>query len=199
MGSVTARELAYRGTKVIGVADIDGYYLRREGFDIEKLAKHVEKRRTLSGFNGINKDKVSREEFFAAKCDIVVPAAAEMAIDGDMARNLKCRILAEAANGPCTSEADAFLRQHEREIMTIPDILCNAGGVIVSYFEWVQGIQMYFWTAEEVDSRLQQLIRRAFLLTHSYARKHQIDMRSAALVLGIRKVGNEKATRGLYP
>lgn len=199
VGSVTALELHKRGVKIVGVADITGHYIRESGFNIPEMIEYVDKHRTLDGYDGIDKDTVSKDDFMTHQCDILVPAAMEMQITGENAPKLKCKILAEGANGPCTEEADLYLREHKDDIFVIPDILCNAGGVIVSYFEWVQGIQMYFWTAEEVDNRLQQLIRRAFLTTLYYSRSNDVDMRTAALVLGIQKVGQEKAVRGLFP
>lgn len=199
VGSVTAKELHARGVRIVGVADVTGHYARREGYDIPALIAHAEANGNIAGFPGIAAEKVTREEFFALDCDIAVPAALEMQINEAVARTLKCRILAEGANGPCTSDADLFLRQHPKQIFVIPDILCNSGGVIVSYFEWVQAIQMYFWTAEEVDARLQQLIRRAFLKTNHVAQSRGMDMRTAALILGIQDVAREKAVRGLYP
>lgn len=199
VGSVTAKELHERGCRICGVADVTGHYFRREGYDVPDLLAWVAKNRTLVGYPGIDAEKTSREEFFTQAVDIVVPAAMEMQVDGGIARKLKCRILAEGANGPCTREADEFLRDQSNGIFVIPDILCNAGGVIVSYFEWVQGIQMYFWSAEEVDNKLQQMIRRAFLQTLTFAKQKKIDMRTAALSIAVQKVGAEKQARGLFP
>jgi glutamate dehydrogenase (NAD(P)+) len=199
VGSITALELHRRGTKVIGVADITGHYFRKEGYDIPAMVDYIDKHRSLAGYPGLEGDKVSRDEFLVQKCDILAPCAMEMQITGEVARKLQCKVVAEGANGPCTEEADLYLRAHKDDIFVIPDILCNAGGVVVSYFEWVQGIQMYFWTAEEVDNRLQQLIRRAFLTTLAYSRNNNTDMRTAALTLGVIKVGQEKAMRGLFP
>lgn len=199
VGSVAAAGLAALGTKITGVADITGHYLRKEGYDIPALIEHVQEKGVLTGFPGIDAEAVTKEEFFAAECDILIPAAMELQLTGEMARNLKCRIFAEAANGPSTPEGDIYLREHKEDIFVIPDILCNAGGVVVSYFEWVQGIQMYFWTAEEVENRLQQLIRRAFLRTLTIADRLKVDMRTAALILGVEDVGKEKFVRGLFP
>jgi len=199
VGSISAKELQDRGTRITGVADVSGHYFRKAGFDIPDLILHTSRNPTLANYPGIANDKVTREEFYAMPCDIAVPGAMELQINGETARNLKCRILAEAANGPCTPEADKYLREHSKEIFVIPDILCNSGGVIVSYFEWVQGIQMFFWSAEEVDNKLQQMIRRAFLTTLSFSVSHKCDMRTAALSLGVKKVGTEKHVRGLFP
>lgn len=199
VGSVVAAQLYARGTRIIGVADASGHYLRPSGFHVPDLIEHMETHKTLAGFEDIEKDMVNREEFFTTQCDIVIPAALEMQIDGHIARNLKCRILAEGANGPCTTEGDLCLRERSDEVFVIPDILCNAGGVIVSYFEWVQDLQMYFWSPEEVDSRLQQMIRRAFITTYYHAQSLKKDMRTGALALGVERIGKEKVWRGLYP
>ncbi len=199
VGSVTARELFERGCLVTGLGDVSGHYYRKSGFDVADVMKHTETHRTLEGYPGIANDKVTLEEFFAQECDIMAPCAMELQVTGEMAKKLKCKIFAEGANGPCHPEADMILREAKDDIFVIPDILCNSGGVIVSYFEWVQGIQMYFWTAEEVDNKLQQLIRRAFLHTLSYSNVQSVDMRTAALCLGIQKAGQEKVWRGLYP
>lgn len=199
VGSVTVQALHARGTKILGVADVSGHYFRKEGFDVPKLIAHMESNKTLANFENIAADHILKEEFFAQPCDIMVPGAMEMEITLDIAKKLKCRILAEAANGPCTEEADLYLRQHKNDIFLIPDILCNSGGVIVSYFEWVQGIQMFFWSAEEVDNKLQQIIRRAFITTLNFSKSRGYDMRTSALSIGVRKVANEKYQRGLFP
>ena len=199
VGSVTARELAARGVKVVGVADISGHYLRADGYNIPELIAYSEKNKSLAGYPGIDAEKVSKDDFLTAKCDILAPSAMEMQITGELAPKLQCRILAEGANGPCDTAADQYLRQHQDDIFVIPDILCNSGGVIVSYFEWVQGIQMYFWSGEEVDSKLQQIIRRAFITTHNYGDSIKADMRTAALCLGVKRCGEEKVWRGLFP
>lgn len=196
VGSVAAIELHDRGVKIVGVGDASGHYLCPAGVDPRKLLEHAEHHnRTIEGHPGL--EKCTREEFFAAQCDIAVPAALERQIDAKIAGLLKCRILAEGANGPTTNEADEVIDQ--KNILVIPDIVCNAGGVIVSYFEWVQDIQMFFWSAEEVDVRLQQLIRRAFLGVYHFAKKNNHSMRRAALILGVRETAREKAIRGLYP
>ncbi|MGF1571556.1 MAG: Glu/Leu/Phe/Val dehydrogenase [Sumerlaeia bacterium] len=195
VGSVAAIELHQRGCTIKGIADVSGCYLSDNGIDPVKAVEYLQSHSTLEGFQGL--EKVTIKEFFTTKCDIIVPAALERQIDEEIARGLQCRLIAEGANGPCTTEADKVIEASE--IMLIPDILCNSGGVIVSYFEWVQDIQMFFWTAEEVDVRLQQLIRRAFISVHRTSERHNVNMRKAALILGVGKTGNEKAVRGLYP
>ena len=131
-------------------------------------------------------------------CEILVPAALERQITGDNAAKIQCRILAEAANGPTTPEADAILDQRP-EIFLIPDILCNAGGVIVSYFEWVQDLQSFFWTETEVMDKLFRILEGAFIETLTLSRKQKMPMRAAALSLGIKRVQEAKRIRGLFP
>jgi glutamate dehydrogenase (NAD(P)+) len=196
VGSVAATEMHLRGTKIMGVADASGHYLSGSPIDPIELTRYAsENNNCVQGYAGL--EEVTKAEFFAAECDIIVPAALERQIDAEIAKTLKCRILAEGANGPVTNEADDVL--DDSDIVIIPDILCNAGGVIVSYFEWVQDMQMFFWSAEEVDSRLQQLIRRAFMTVWQYAEANKLNMRKAGLVIGVRETAREKAVRGLYP
>lgn len=187
-----------RGVTVTGIADVSGHYYRKEGFNIDAMLGLSAKHGTLEKIPGMAADKVTRDEFMTMPCDILAPCALERQITGETAAKLQCRILAEGANGPCTSEADAVLRERQ-DIFVIPDILCNSGGVIVSYFEWVQGLQMFFWSAEEVDNRLRQKIVRAFISTQNIARDRKIDMRTAALVKAVTRVTQETEARGLYP
>ena len=130
---------------------------------------------------------------------MLVPAALERVIDAKVAANLKCRVLAEAANGPTTPDADLVLEKRQDEIFLIPDILCNAGGVIVSYFEWVQDLQQLFWEEEEVTRREYQILDRAFEAMVKRARADKIPHRTAAMAIGVEKVRAAKDTRGLFP
>ena len=134
----------------------------------------------------------------ALPCDIRVPAALERVIDAPMAQRLRCRVLAEAANGPTTPDADTVLAQRP-EIFVLPDILCNAGGVIVSYFEWVQDLQQFFWDEAEVKTRLESVLERAFTAVMARAAKDGVTHRTAAMAIGVAKVRDAKATRGLFP
>jgi len=152
--------------------------------------------RTIEGFAGA--EHVTNEELLELPCEILVPAAMERQITGANAAKIKCRILAEAANGPTTPEADAILDQRE-EIFILPDILCNAGGVIVSYFEWVQDLQSFFWTETEVMDKLFRILEGALVQVLALSRKQKVSMRMAALSVGIKRVQEAKKIRGLFP
>jgi glutamate dehydrogenase (NAD(P)+) len=160
------------------------------------VQQHLAAHRTLAGFTG--GEPITQEELLTLKCDILVPAAMERQITAQNAAKLQCRILAEGANGPTTPEADAILEQRP-DIFLIPDILCNAGGVVVSYFEWVQDLQSFFWDEAEIMSKLYRILENAFRQTVNMARDRQISMRMAALSLGIQRVYEAKQKRGLFP
>jgi glutamate dehydrogenase (NAD(P)+) len=196
VGAVTAFSLAKYGAKVIGVSDAFGGLHNGNGIDLWALEKHVAEKKTVKGFSGA--DAISNDQLLLLPCDILVPAAMERQITGDNAAKIKCRILAEAANGPTTPEADVILDQRE-EIFLIPDILCNAGGVVVSYFEWVQDLQSFFWTETEVMDKLFRILEGAFIQTLNLSRKQKISMRMAALSLGVKRVAEAKQIRGLFP
>ena len=196
VGSVVAKELHRRGCKIIAVADSSGGIYNAQGLEPADIKNYTMKHSLLKGYS--KGDEISNEELLTLPCDILVPAAIELQITERNAAKLQCRILAEAANHPTSLEGDKILKQRDG-IFLIPDILCNAGGVIVSYFEWVQDVQRYFWTAEEVDRQLQSIIKRAFHQVVKLSRDRKEDMRTAALMLGIERVATEKHIRGLYP
>ncbi len=196
VGSVVAQELADRRALIVAVGDATGAVTNKAGLDVVGLAKHVQATGGVSGFP--EADALDDTELLTMECEILVPAAMERVITEDNAPNLRCRILAEGANGPTTLGADRILKERD-EIFLIPDILCNAGGVTVSYFEWVQGIQMFFWDEEEVSRRLKALMSDAYARCAAFAQAESCDMRTAALVLGIQSIGREKSERGLYP
>ena len=194
VGSVVVKELANAGVKIIGVADRTGGFYDGEGLPVDRLMELANKNHSLEGCP--YGDKVTNAEILELKCDILVPAALEMQITNENAGRLQCRILAEGANGPTTLEADKII--HEKGIFLIPDILANAGGVVVSYFEWVQDLQNFFWTEEEVNKKLRDILIKAFheVLGMSVLRK--VDMRLAALMIGIDRVARAMLWRGLY-
>ena len=194
VGSVAVKELANIGVKVIGVSDRTGGFVDPKGLPVDKLLEVAYKNHSLEGCP--YGDKISNEELLELKCDVLVPAAMEMQITKANAGRLKCRILAEGANGPTTPEADAILRGND--VFVIPDILANAGGVVVSYFEWVQDLQNFFWTEEEVNKKLREILVKAFDEVLNMSRKHAVDMRMAALMIGIDRVSRAMLWRGFY-
>ena len=196
VGSVAAQTLDSYGAKIIAVSDVFGGVINPAGLDLQKLARHVAEKRTIKGFT--EGDAISNEDLLTTPCDILVPAALERQITEKNAAKIKCRILAEAANGPTTPDADAILAQRD-DICILPDILCNSGGVIVSYFEWVQDLQQLFWTEVEVNSRLERLLEMAFQQVVKRAAAERIANRTAAMSIGVEKVWAGKRLRGLFP
>jgi len=194
VGSVVAKELAAIGIKVIAVSDRTGGFYDAHGLSVERLLEVADKNHSLEGCP--YGEKITNQELLELKCDILVPAALEMQITKDNAARLQCRILAEGANGPTTLEADAVLK--EKGVFLIPDVLANAGGVVVSYFEWVQDLQNFFWTEEEVNKKLRDILVKAFHQVLNMSRKQKVDMRLAALMIGIERVARAMLWRGLY-
>jgi glutamate dehydrogenase (NAD(P)+) len=196
VGSVTAFSLARYGAKVIAVSDVNGGIHNAKGLDLRKLEKYVAEKKTVAGFP--ESEPVTNEQLLSLPCEILVPAALERQITEANAGKIKCRILAEAANGPTTPEADVILNQRP-EIFIIPDILCNAGGVVVSYFEWVQDLQSFFWGETEVVDKLFRILETAWTQILNTSRKEKISMRLAAMSLGVKRVQEAKRVRGLFP
>ncbi len=196
VGSVTAAALAARGAKVLGVADHTACYFDPKGLDVPALLRHAAVAGKLAGFS--NELAFDPAALLEQPCDILVPAAMERVIDGATAQRLQCRVLAEGANGPTTPDADAVL-QLRPEIFVIPDILCNAGGVIVSYFEWIQDLQQFFWDEAEVNDRLYRALQRAFVQVLDRAAREKVSNRTAAMAIGVAKVRDAKRVRGLFP
>jgi glutamate dehydrogenase (NAD(P)+) len=195
VGGVAARLLWREGCLIVGVSDAGGGVYSSRGLDIRQLEAHVAESGSVAGFPGT--DAVKGAELLELPCDILIPAALGSQIRGDNADRIKASIVAEGANGPTTPEADAILR--DRGVTVIPDILCNAGGVVVSYFEWVQGLQYYFWRESEITTRLQEVMTRAFNRVWAIAQKEGTDLRTAALMHGVRRVADAFRLRGLYP
>jgi glutamate dehydrogenase (NAD(P)+) len=194
VGSVAVKELAGIGVKVIGVSDRTGGFFDPNGLPVDKLLEVAYKNHSLEGCP--YGERISNEELLELKCDVLVPAALEMQITKSNAGRLQCRILAEGANGPTTPEADVIL--HDKGVFVIPDILANAGGVVVSYFEWVQDLQNFFWTEEEVNKKLRDILVKAFHEVLNMSQKHAVDMRLAALMIGIDRVARAMLWRGFY-
>jgi glutamate dehydrogenase (NAD(P)+) len=194
VGGVTCQELAMRGVKIVAVSDRWGAIKDPRGIDVAKLQRHIAEGKLLKDFPA---EPVDPLEMLTLPCTVLVPAALERQITGENAAKLKCRILAEGANGPTTPEADKVLESSD--IFVVPDVLCNAGGVTVSYFEWVQDIQQLWWDEGQVNRRLEELMLKAFTQVTTLARSRKLPMRTAALSLGVQRVAKEKTKRGLYP
>jgi glutamate dehydrogenase (NAD(P)+) len=195
VGSIVCHELAMRGIKIIAVGDRYGAIRNDHGIDVGALARHMATGKLLRDYPEAG--QIAPEDLLTTPCTILVPAALERVISGENAGRLSCRLLAEGANGPTTPDADAILK--DSDIFIIPDVLCNAGGVTVSYFEWVQDLQRFFWTEQEVNQKLESLMLGAFARVRDMARQRRLTTRTAALSLGVLKVAGEKDRRGLYP
>jgi glutamate dehydrogenase (NAD(P)+) len=197
VGSYAAFGLHQFGLKVIAVSDHTGALYDANGLDIPALMRHASQHGSIAGFS--NELHFDPGELLTLSCDVLVPAAMERVIDAKVAENLKCRVLAEGANGPTTPDADLVLAKRQDEIFLIPDILCNSGGVVVSYFEWVQDLQQLFWEEEEVTRREYQILDRALDQMLARAKADKIPHRTAAMAIGVEKVRAAKNTRGLFP
>ncbi len=194
-GGIAARFLAEHGARVIAVSDSRGGVVNKRGLDIHRAILHKERTGALRGLAGTS--AIANEELLELPCDILIPAALENQITGQNAERVRARIVAEAANGPTTPRADEIL--HRRGVFLLPDILANAGGVTVSYFEWVQDLQSFFWDEQAVNTRLQQIMQRAFHEVLETSKKRRVDMRTAAYVLAVGRVADATLTRGLFP
>ncbi len=197
VGSIAAEQLRRFGARIIGVSDHTGGVYNAHGLDVDQLLAHQNQHGHLGEFNH-NCERITNEQLLELDCDVLIPAALECQITEKNVGKLRCKILAEAANGPTTTEADAVLRERD-DIFVIPDVLCNAGGVIVSYFEWVQDLQSFFWSEAEVNDKLYRMLETANTQVLQFAKKRKLYMRDAALALGIQRIANAKALRGLFP
>ena len=195
VGSVAARLAHEMGLKVIAMTSSKGGIIRESGLDPIAVSRHVEEAGSVFGFE--NTDQISNEELLTLKCDVLIAAAVENQITSHNADQVKAKIIAEGANGPTTPEADEIL--NARGIYIIPDILCNAGGVTVSYLEWVQDLQSFFWPVEEINRKLQNLMLNAFESVMECARHYNVPNREAAQILAIQRISDALIIRGIYP
>lgn len=196
VGSYAARDLARYGVKILAIGDATGAIYKKDGLWIDDVMAHVAKHRGVAGFPGA--EAISPDDLLTLECDILAPCALERVITAENAAKLRCKVLAEGANGPTTNGADAILDERG-DIFVIPDVLCNSGGVIVSYFEWVQSFQHVSWTENEVKQKLEQMLTTSFREVLAFAAKQQVGHRVAALMLGIKRVAETKEIRGLFP
>ena len=196
VGAEVALAMEEYGAKVIGISDISGGIYRKEGLLVKEAISYVTQHGSLSGWKG--GEAINNTELLELACTVLVPAALERVIHSGNARKLKCRMLAEAANGPTTNGADKIISERG-DIKVIPDVLCNSGGVVVSYFEWVQDLQSLFWSKEEVLKRLYGILDRARFEVEEQKSYLGVSRRMAALTLGIQRVVRAKELRGLFP
>ena len=195
VGSAAARIFHKHGAKVIAVSDVSGGITSSRGLDIPALVTYVARTGSVASFPGT--EFVSNNDILALECDVLVPAALQGQITGANAGEVRARMVVEGANGPTTPDADAILGS--RGILLIPDVLANAGGVTVSYFEWVQDIQSFFWSESQVNARLARILRRAFAEVWAASETHRVDLRTAAYLVGVARVAEATLTRGIYP
>ncbi|MDB5174664.1 MAG: Glu/Leu/Phe/Val dehydrogenase [Phycisphaerales bacterium] len=195
VGSHAARLLAERGATIVAISAKEGGLFDESGIDIEAATRYYKENGVLTDFPG--PDTVTNEELLTCECDVLIPAAMESTIDTHVAPHIKARIVCEGANGPTTPEADEMLR--ENGVTVLPDILANAGGVTVSYFEWVQGLENFFWDIQKVQDELQRVMERAFDQVNAKADEADCDYRTAAYTIAISRVAEASRLRGLFP
>jgi glutamate dehydrogenase/leucine dehydrogenase len=194
-GATAARLMQNKGCKILAVSDSRGGILNKEGLNIDKVIEHKEKTGSVIGFEGA--ERLEPKEVLEVECDVLIPAALENQILEDNAENIRAKVVAEAANGPTVPEADKIL--YDKGIFVIPDILANAGGVTVSYFEWVQGIQNFFWSERDVNCKLRDIMVTAFDQVYDTHKRYGVDMRTAAYILAVKSVSDALTHRGIYP
>jgi glutamate dehydrogenase (NAD(P)+) len=195
VGRTVAQQFKQEGCRVVAVTGSRGGRYRPDGLDLDRLVAHLAEGARLE--NCPVGDQITNTELFELPCEILVPAAVSGQITEANAHKLRARILAEGANAPTTPAAEAILR--DAGVFVIPDILANAGGVVVSYFEWVQDLQFYFWTEREINLRLREIMREAFQRVHAAADQHRVDLRTAALMIAVKRVMEGHRLRGTYP
>ena len=195
VGRYAAIAAAELGCRVTGVADLSGAIHNGNGLEVGRLTRHVDRTGGVQGFPGA--DPIRPDELFALECEVLIPAAVGSVITARNVEEVDTKLILEGANNPTTLEADRVLR--DKGVLIVPDILCNAGGVTVSYFEWVQDLQNYFWSENEIVSRLREIMIRAFEDVLVVSIRKKVDMRTAALMKGIERVAAAKLVRGVYP
>ena len=195
VGSISAREMRNLGATIVAVSDVTGGIYNPNGLNIDELIEHVRESGRVTDYPG--GELITNNELFGVDCEVLIPAALENQIRQDNADEIKAQLIVEGANGPTTIEADKILRN--KGVMIIPDILANAGGVTVSYFEWVQGLQSFFWSEKEIFARLKRIMINAFEDCWSMAKHKEVDMRTAGSILAIDRIAEATKLRGIYP
>ena len=195
VGRAAAKKMQKIGTTVVAVSDYTGGIYNPKGLDLDHVSAYIAKNKTLGGYP--EAEAISNEQLLELPCDILIPAALEGQITDKNAAKIKAKIIAEGANGPTESAADKIL--FEKNVFVIPDILANAGGVVVSYFEWVQGIQKLFWTEKEVNNKLFEIMSNTFAKVYAVSLEKKVNMRTAALICGIDRLSKAMLSRGFFP
>ena len=195
VGRHAAKFLHNFGARIIAISNSTGGVYNKNGLPVDALYQHSLKDKNLENFPDV--EKITNEEILALECDILIPAAMENQVTQQNAGKVKCKIYAEGANGPTSIEADKILE--DKGIFIIPDILCNSGGVVVSYFEWVQDLQNFFWDEDEIEHRMHKILKRAFTEVYELSQREKVGLRIAALMLGVSRVAESIRLRGLYP
>jgi glutamate dehydrogenase (NAD(P)+) len=195
VGGIAAKLFAQAGARIVGVQDHGGSIYQESGLDVPALLEHVAKQGTVAGFGAA--EKMANEAFWDVDCDILIPAALEQQLNAGNAGRIKARMVIEGANGPTTPEADDILR--ERNILVLPDVIANAGGVTVSYFEWVQDFSSFFWTEDEINARLVRIMKEAFAGVWSVAQDKKVSLRTATFIVACTRILRARELRGLYP
>jgi len=195
VGSYYAKFVAEDGARVVAISDSTTALYNPQGIDVQAAFAHKRETRSLAGLKGA--DEITNEELLLVDCDILAPCALEQVITEENASRMKAKMIVEGANGPITPVADAILE--DMGVLVLPDILANAGGVIVSYFEWVQGLQEYFWKEAEVNAKLNDIVTKAFEETWATMEARKIGMRTASYGLAVQRVAEATITRGIYP
>ncbi|MBY0572542.1 MAG: Glu/Leu/Phe/Val dehydrogenase [Undibacterium sp.] len=196
VGGIAARLFEQAGSKIVAVQDHGGTIFHSNGLNVVKLLDHVAEHGSVAGFTDIEA-VIPNHEFWAVNCDIMIPAALEQQITQDNAGQIRAKIILEGANGPTTPEADDILR--EKGILVVPDVIANAGGVTVSYFEWVQDFSSYFWSEDEINQRLTRIMKEAFTAVWQVTEDKKVSLRTAAFIIGCTRVLQAREVRGLYP
>jgi glutamate dehydrogenase (NAD(P)+) len=195
VGGVSAKLFAQAGARVVAVQDHSGTVYQASGLDVPALLAHVARSGGVAGFAPA--EVLADEQFWDVDCDILIPAALESQITQANAGRIKARMVIEGANGPTTPQADDIL--NERKVLVVPDVIANAGGVTVSYFEWVQDFSSYFWSEDEINARLVRIMQDAFAVVWQTAQEHKVSLRTATFIVACRRILNARNLRGLYP
>jgi glutamate dehydrogenase (NAD(P)+) len=195
VGGIAARLFAEAGARIVAVQDHGGTICREAGLDVPALLEHVRLTGSVAGF--ASAEKMADDAFWSVSCDILIPAALESQITAANAGRITARMVIEGANGPTTPEADDIL--HERNVLVLPDVIANAGGVTVSYFEWVQDFSSFFWSEDDINARLVRIMKEAFAAVWQVAEENKVSLRTATFIVACKRILQARELRGLYP